>query len=73
VNLPEDELEYVEFPMNGSTEYFGAADTTAKCWQVDRFRCSVGYRDVAQRQQEVMALLPVLQQLEPMFVRYLKS
>jgi hypothetical protein len=63
VSLPEDELEYVEFPMNGSTEYFGAGRHYSEVLAGRQVSVALsGYRDVAQRQQEVLSLLPVLQQ-----------
>jgi hypothetical protein len=63
VNLPEDELEYIEFPMNGSTEYFGTGRHYSEVLAGRQVSVALsGYRDVAQRQQEVLSLLPVLQQ-----------
>jgi hypothetical protein len=63
VNLPDDELEYIEFPMNGSTEYFGAGRHYSEVLAGRQVSVALsGYRDVAQRQQEVLSLLPVLQQ-----------
>jgi len=63
VSLPEDELEYVEFPMAGSTEYFGTGRHYSEVLAGRQVSVALsGYRDVAQRQQEVLSLLPVLQQ-----------
>jgi len=63
VSLPEDELEYVEFPMDGTTQYFGAGRHYSEALAGRQVSVALsGYRDIAQRQQEVMALLPVLQQ-----------
>ena len=62
VNLPDDELEYIEFPMNGSTEYFGTGRHYSEALAGRHVSVALsGYRDVAQRQQEVLSLLPVLQ------------
>jgi hypothetical protein len=63
VNLPEDELEYIEFPMSGSTEYFGTGRHYSEVLAGRQVSVALsGYRDVAQRQQEVLSLLPVIQQ-----------
>jgi hypothetical protein len=63
VGLPDDELEYIEFPYAGSTEYFGRGRHYSEVLAGRQVSVALsGYRDVAQRQQEVMALLPVLQQ-----------
>jgi len=63
VNLSENELEYVEFPHDGSTEYFGAGRHYSEVLAGRQVSIALsGYRDVAQRQQEVLSLLPVLQQ-----------
>ena len=63
VNLPDAELEYIEFPYNGSTQYFGAGRHYSEALAGRQVSVALsGYRDIAQRQQEVMALLPVLQQ-----------
>ena len=63
VNLPDNELEYIEFPMNGSTEYFGTGRHYSEALAGRQVSVALsGYRDVAQRQQEVLSLLPVLQQ-----------
>jgi len=62
VNLPEDELEYVEFPMDGTTQYFGAGRHYSEALAGRQVSVALsGYRDIAQRQQEVLSLLPVLQ------------
>jgi len=62
VSLPEDELEYIEFPMNGSTEYFGTGRHYSEALAGRQVSVALsGYRDIAQRQQEVLSLLPVLQ------------
>jgi len=62
VNLPDDELEYIEFPMNGSTEYFGTGRHYSEALAGRQVSVALsGYRDIAQRQQEVLSLLPVLQ------------
>jgi hypothetical protein len=63
VNLSDNELEYVEFPHDGTTQYFGAGRHYSEVLAGRQVSVALsGYRDVAQRQQEVMALLPVLQQ-----------
>ena len=63
VSLPEDELEYVEFPQSGTTEFFGRGRHYSEALAGRQVVVALsGYRDIAQRQQEVMALLPVLQQ-----------
>jgi hypothetical protein len=63
VSLPDDELEYVEFPMDGTTQYFGAGRHYSEVLAGRQVSVALsGYRDVAQRQQEVLSLLPVLQQ-----------
>jgi hypothetical protein len=63
VNLPDNELEYIEFPMDGTTQYFGAGRHYSEALAGRQVSVALsGYRDIAQRQQEVMALLPVLQQ-----------
>ena len=62
VSLPEDELEYVEFPMDGTTQYFGAGRHYSEALAGRQVSVALsGYRDIAQRQQEVLSLLPVLQ------------
>jgi hypothetical protein len=62
VNLPDDELEYVEFPMDGTTQYFGAGRHYSEVLAGRQVSVALsGYRDIAQRQQEVLSLLPVLQ------------
>jgi hypothetical protein len=63
VGLPDDELEYIEFPYAGSTEYFGAGRHYSEALAGRQVSVALsGYRDVAQRQQEVLSLLPVIQQ-----------
>ena len=63
VNLPEDDLEYVEFPMDGTTQYFGAGRHYSEALAGRQVSVALsGYRDIAQRQQEVLSLLPVIQQ-----------
>jgi len=63
VNLPDDELEYVDFPMDGTTQYFGTGRHYSEALAGRHVSVALsGYRDVAQRQQEVLSLLPVLQQ-----------
>jgi len=62
VNLPDDELEYVDFPMDGTTQYFGTGRHYSEALAGRQVSVALsGYRDVAQRQQEVLSLLPVLQ------------
>jgi hypothetical protein len=63
VSLPDDELEYVEFPMDGTTQYFGTGRHYSEALAGRQVSVALsGYRDIAQRQQEVLSLLPVLQQ-----------
>ena len=63
VSLPEDELEYVEFPQSGTTEFFGRGRHYSEALAGRQVSVALsGYRDVAQRQQEVLSLLPVIQQ-----------
>ena len=63
VNLPDDELEYVDFPMDGTTQYFGTGRHYSEALAGRQVSVALsGYRDVVQRQQEVLSLLPVLQQ-----------
>jgi hypothetical protein len=63
VNLPDNELEYIEFPMDGTTQYFGAGRHYSEALAGRQVSVALsGYRDIAQRQQEVLSLLPVLQQ-----------
>ena len=63
VNLTDDELEYIEFPHYGATQYFGAGRHYSEVLAGRQVSVALsGYRDVAQRQQEVVSLLPVLQQ-----------
>jgi len=62
VSLPDDELEYIEFPMDGTTQYFGTGRHYSEALAGRHVSVALsGYRDVAQRQQEVLSLLPVLQ------------
>jgi hypothetical protein len=63
VSLPDDELEYIEFPMDGTTQYFGTGRHYSEALAGRHVSVALsGYRDVAQRQQEVLSLLPVIQQ-----------
>jgi len=63
VNLPESELEYIEFPHDGTTQYFGTGRHYSEALAGRQVSVALsGYRDLAQRQQEVLSLLPVLQQ-----------
>jgi len=63
VSLPDDEVQYIEFPMNGTTQYFGTGRHYSEALAGRQVSVALsGYRDVAQRQQEVLSLLPVIQQ-----------
>jgi len=63
VSLPDDELEYIEFPVDGTTQYFGTGRHYSEALAGRQVSVALsGYRDVAQRQQEVLSLLPVIQQ-----------
>jgi hypothetical protein len=63
VNLPDNELEYIEFPMDGTSQYFGTGRHYSEALAGRQVSVALsGYRDIAQRQQEVLSLLPVLQQ-----------
>ena len=62
VSLPDDELEYIEFPVDGTTQYFGTGRHYSEALAGRQVSVALsGYRDIAQRQQEVLSLLPVLQ------------